>query len=905
MEKLKRDNFHSKPSEKVLQELSSGIDGISESEAEARLNKFGPNEMPEKKGKHPVFFFLKQFKSALIYILILAAVISFSIGNMVDVVVISAVILINAIIGFVQEYKAERSIQALKKTVVRNAKVYREGELLEIPTKKVVQGDILFLEEGDRVPADARIIEQKNLRTVEASLTGESLPVEKTTNVLPEKTGISDCKNMIWMGTYITGGHAKAVVTGTGANTAIGKIARSLEKVETKRTHFETKMDVLAKKMGLIAVTAASITFMIGFLIRGFGFLEIFLFTLASLVSGIPEGLPAVLVIVLAIGAGRMAKRNAIIRTLPTTETLGVVTAIATDKTGTITQNTMNVEKIVMPDEDEISISGEGWEPSGDFSQNGDIIFPLENSRISKLLHISAVCNNAKLVKEENEAEKYKIIGDPTEAALLVLAEKAGLKQEVLNEREKKIDDLPFNPELKYRASLSVLVEADKKKEIYVVGAPEAVLEKASYTLGKDGERKLTSKEKEEILSRTGGLAKQAMRTLALAYKKAPSEMDVLDDDYVDDLVLVGVVGMMDPPKPEVSDAIAKARNAGIRVIMKTGDHKDTAVAIAKKVGLIKEGEEAEALTEQELLELSDEEFEEAVKNVPVFARITPEMKLKLVETLQEQGHIVAMTGDGVNDAPALKKADVGISMGIIGTDVAREASGIVLEDDNFATIVNAIEEGRTVFTNTRHSSSFLVTTNFAEHVSIIAALILGFPLPMLPIQILWLNLITDTPCASSLAFEPPQKRILERPPRKKTESILSKEILPFILIMVIVMATAALFSFKTFLSYSVEKARTGAFIVMAFTQLFNAMNMRSLKESIFKVGLLRNKILALALGVSIILLLAVLYIPFLQTAFQFIPLSAYELLGLGLLSSLVLWFGELYKYLKRNSYSK
>ncbi len=902
--------FHSQPTEKVLKELSSEINGLSHEEAKLRLEKFGLNEIPEKRGRHPALIFLKQFKGILIYILIVAAVISFFIGHLIDVYVIITVILINATMGFVQEYKAEKAIKALKKMIVSYAKVFREGELLQISAKGLVSGDIIFLEEGDRISADARLIEVKNFRTVEASLTGESLPIDKDIKALSEKTGLADCKNMVWMGTFVASGQAKAVVTSTGIETAIGKIAQSIERIKKVKGHFEKKTDTLAKQMGIIAAIGASVVFLVGFFVKDFEFFEIFLFTIASLVSGIPEGLPAILVIVLAIGAHRMAKRNAIIKTLPATETLGVATTIATDKTGTLTQNTMNVEKIILPDEDEITVSGEGWKPAGDFFQKDEIIFPLENPRLAKLLHIANICNYARLVKEEDEEDGYKILGDPTEAALVVLAEKAGLKKEVLLEKEKRIDDLPFNPELKYRASLSVLVEENKKKEIYVIGAPEAVLGNSSFMLEKRGEKKITSEERQEILAKTQGLARKAMRVLALAYKKVPLNVDNLTEDLVNELVFVGIVGMLDPPRPEVKEAIAKAKKAGISVIMKTGDHKDTAVAIAKEIGLIDEKNEKEkskypeVLTEQELLKLSEEEFEEAVKHVSVFARLTPDMKLKIVEALQEQGHIVAMTGDGVNDAPALKRADIGVAMGIIGTDVARESSAMVLADDNFASIVNAIEEGRTVFTNTRQASSFLVTTNFAEDLSIITALLLGFPLPLLPTHILWLNLVTDGVSDVALAAEPNHEDVLEELPRKKEENILSREIVPFILIMASIMTILTVTVFNAYLPSGIEKARTGVFAIMAFTQLFNVLNMRSLKKSVFKIGFFSNKFIIASLTASVVLLVIILYVPFFQRVFQFAPLGLLKLLIIILLSSLVLWTGELYKHLKNKYFA-
>ncbi len=913
--------FHSLTVGEVLRELSSNMDGLSNKEARIRLEKFGFNEIPKERQKHPFLVFLTQFNSVLIYVLLVAAVISFFFGELIDVYVIIGVILINATIGFFQEYRAEQSIQALKNMIELYAKVYREEELFQVFAKELVPGDVILLEEGDRVPADARLLEIKNFRTVEASLTGESLPVVKNVEVLPEKISLADRKNMVFMGTFVAGGQAKAVVTATGIKTAIGRVAQEIEKIERGRGHFEKKVDKLAKQMGAIAFFGAFLTFFIGFFIREVEFEEIFIFAIASLVSAIPEGLPVVLVIVLAIGGHRMAKRNAIVRTLPAIETLGVVTVIATDKTGTLTQNTLNVEKIILPAEDEITVSGSGWIPFGIFCRRDGVISSLEDRRLSKLLHIAAVCNNARIFKKE---EDYGIIGDPTEAALVVLAEKAGLTKEVVREKEKRIDDLPFNPELKYRASLlvvleeedlifnpdlkyraslAVLLEESKKREVYVIGAPEVVLHHSKYILKNGMREEISQYERRNILAQIGYLTEKGLRVLALAYREVPDSVNYLSEDFVIDLVFVGIVGMRDPPRLEVEGAVAKAKKAGIRVVMTTGDHKGTAVAIAREIGLIDEKTERkypEVLTEQELLELSEEKFEEMVRNVSVFARLTPSMKLRVVETLQKQGHVVAVTGDGVNDAPALKKADIGISMGIIGTDVARESSEIVLADDNFASIVNAIEQGRIVFINTRQAASFLITTNFAEDVTIVSSLLLGLGLPLLPTQILWLNLVTDGVSDVALATEPGHGDVLKELPRKKEEDILSKEIVSFLLLMVLIMVIVTLAVFNAYLSQGIEKARTGAFVVMAFTQLFNVLNMRSLKRSVFSIGLFSNRYVVTSLLTSIILLFMIIYIPFFQEVFRFKSLSLIELLTIVLLSSLVFWFGELYKFLNK-----
>jgi Ca2+-transporting ATPase len=898
------NNFYSKSVEGSLKALSSNIEGLSKKEAKIRLDLFGLNKIAEKKTNHSFLIFVKQFNSPFIYILVIAAIISLIFNYLIDVYVIGAVILINVTIGFLQEYKAERSIQALKKMIVSYAKVLREGELLKIPADELVPGDIVLLEEGDNIPADGRLIELKNFRTQEASLTGESLPADKILNSLSAKTSLADRKNMVWMGTFVSSGEAKCLVTKTGESTEIGQIAKDIGKIKETEGHFEKKINKLAKQMGIIAVLSVLVIFLVGFFIRGFDFKDIFLFSIASLVSAIPEGLPAILVIILSVGAHRMAKRNAIIRKLPATETLGAVTVIATDKTGTLTENTLTVESIIVPQGKEINVSGAGWGTDGNFYQSDDEIFPLKNSQLSKLLHISALCNNARVIKKENNEKKYEIIGDPTEAALIVLAEKAGIKKEIIEEKEKVIDDIPFNSELKYRASLSLPIE-DGAKEVYVVGAPETILEKSSHMLGRAGEQRLTSKEKQEFFSGTHKLAKEAMRVLGIAYKKVNKKTDNLENDLINDLVFVGVLGMRDLPRTGIKEAIYKAKKAGIRVIMKTGDHKETATAIAKEIGLVDEGNKGKfplALTEQELLSLSEKKFEEAVKNVSVFARLTPKTKLRIVKVLQKQGEIVAMTGDGVNDAPALKKADIGISMGVVGTDVARESSDMVLADDNFVSIVNAVEEGRIIFNNTRRSSFFLITTNFAEVLTLVSTLFLGLPLPLLPTQILWLNLVTDTGSGLGLSLEPGHKGIIGESPRKKEENILSKDIIPFLLLIVIIMIVVTVSCFYYFLPQGIEKARTGAFMVMSLTQLFNALNMRSLRKSVFQLGIFSNRSLVIGLIASFMLVLAVIYLPFLQDIFKFTNLNYKELLLIIFISSSVLWFGELYKYIKNKT---
>jgi len=910
------NSFHSKTGEKVLEELSSFPGGLPQKEAQERLQKFGPNEIPEKKSLHPLFIFLKQFRSWLIYILIGAAVFSFLNGEMFEFYIILAVLVFNAVMGFIQEYRAEKAIKALKGMIVPLAKVVRDGQLLSLPAKELVPGDIILLEVGDRIPADARLLEAKDLRAMEAPLTGESVPVDKNIKELPEATPLADQKNMVWMATFVAAGRGKAVVAATGFKTGLGQIAQSLEEIEAPPTHFKIKTNLLAKQMAGIAFACIFVLFLVELFVGHFGFENALRFAVAALVSAIPEGLPVVLVIVLAIGARRMARRNAIIRNLQATETLGVANVIATDKTGTITLNTMDAEKIFLLGQDEVVVSGGGWVPKGEFSQKEKVIVPLENEQLRKLLHIAGIANTARLIKEKREEEEiYKIIGDPTEGALVVLAEKAGLKKEVLLEKEKKLDTLPFSSEFKYGASLSVLAEDEaNKKEISVCGAPETVLEFSGQGLNSEGKiEKLTPKTKKEISSKIDSFARNGLRVIGLAYRSVSPATEKITPELVKNLTFAGLVAMKDPPRPEVKEAIAKAKMAGIRVIMKTGDHKETAIAIAKEVGLLeKEDVKAAdqyplAFTGKDLEALSEKEFDSAVNHVSVFARLTPQMKLNILESLQRQGYVVAMTGDGVNDAPALKQADIGIAMGQIGTDVARESSSMVLADDNFASIVNAIEEGRTVFTNVKQTSLFLITTNLAEITTLVVSLILGVYLwgePLLiilPAAIIYLNLVTDGFTDVALACEPRHEDVLKEPPKGKEENILSKDIFPFMAIMVVIMAVLTLWIFKTFLlTGSLEKARAGAFAVMTVTQLFNVLNMRSLRLSVFKIGFFSNKFLAGGLIAATILVVIPLFAGGVAEKFKFETLAVTEFLLIVLLSSFVLWTGELYKYWRR-----
>ncbi|MEN8186699.1 MAG: HAD-IC family P-type ATPase [Bacteroidota bacterium] len=885
---------HSLNIDEILSELDCNTNGLSESDAQERLQVYGLNELPEGKTASLFLLLLKQFKSLLIIILIIAAIISWAIGHIIDTWVIVAVVLINAGIGFLQDYRAEKAIASLKKMIVKTAKVIRNGKLIVISSSQLVPGDIMVLEEGDRILGDGRIFHSKNFRTIEASLTGESIPVSKSTEKLPKEIPFADRKNMVWSGTFVAGGYAKAIVTGTGLNTAIGDISETLGKIEEKRTNFMIKTDVLAKQMSVIAFVSTILIFLVGYYYRNFPVEEILLISIAALVAAIPEGLPAVITIVLAIGANRMVKRNAIIREFTATETLGAVTAILTDKTGTLTQNTLTVKKVFTPGSSDYSVTGSGWFPAGNFVKKEVIIEPDKNKCLQKLLEIAAISNKSEFRFDE-KSKTYELIGDPTEGALSVLARKGGIQTDQY--KQFRIDDLPFDSDKKFRATL---LNTEDHNELLVIGAPEKLLKISTSVLTQQGESKLKENTRTEISKKITGWSNQALRVIALAYKRVNS--DRIDENSIDDLTFVGLTGMIDPPRPDSKEAVKKCKDAGIRVVMVTGDHINTAVAIAKETGII--DDEADnniiSLTEQQLLQLDENEFDEAIKNVSVFARLTPKIKMKIAKRLQSMGYLIAMTGDGVNDAPALKQADVGISMGIMGTDVARDSSDVVLADDNFATIVSAVEEGRIVFTNSRQTSFFLITTNIAESVTILISIAMGFHLPLTATQILWLNLVTDGVTDMALATEPGHGEILKKDHYLKNEQILNREILPFLIINVCLMAGLSLATFFHYMDENIAKARTGVFIMMAFTQLFNVFNMRSIKQSVFKIGLFSNKYINIAIVVSVLLLILVTEVSKIASIFNFESLNFTEFMTLFLLSSSVLWAGELYKKLKK-----
>ena len=889
--------YHSLDVQDVIDALSSKSYGLDNEDAEKRLEIYGPNALPEAEQISLLKLFIRQFKNLMVLILVPAAIISYAVGQVVDSWIIVFIIFTDTIFGFFQEYRAEKAITALQKIIVKTAKVLRDGKLKTVLSSQVVPGDVLVLEEGDSVAADARIIQSKNFRTIEASLTGESLPVSKNIDSLTTDTLLADRKNMVWCGTFVVGGYAKVIVTATGTGTAIGEISKTLTRIAIRQTNFIKKTNVLAKQMSIIALLSATTIFLTGYFIRHIELDEILLTSIAALVAAIPESLPALITVVLAIGARRMSKRNVIVRDFTATETLGAVSVILTDKTGTLTQNSLTVKKVFVSGTEEYSVSGEGWFPIGNFMHTNTIIEIDRDNVLLRLLKIAVISNNSE-INYNKEHNKHELVGDPTEGALLVLGRKGGVLPEQFNQH--KSDDLPFSSVTKLRATL---IKQGNQFELCVTGAPEELLDRSVSVLTPQGETDLTEAKKDQIQQKITEWSNQAMRVIALAYKKQTTES--IDESAIDGLVFVGIVGMIDPPRPDAKEAVRKCKDAGIRVIMVTGDHVNTAAAIARATGIITEDRkhEVKAINQKQLLQLDEEEFDNTIKNVSVFARLTPQMKLRIAGRLQAMGHLIAMTGDGVNDAPALKQADVGIAMGIMGTDMARETSDIILADDNFATIVNAVEEGRIVFNNSRNTSFFLVTTNIAETVTLLVCILIGLPLPLTATQLLWLNIVTDGITDMALATEPGHEGTMKEKPLAKQEKIMNRAVLPLIFINVGVMSILTITAFFFFIDEGLEKARTAAFVIMSFTQLYNVFNLRSLKVSVFKLGFFTNKYINWGVGLSTVLLIIITQVPMLSSLFHFQPLPFVEYMIFFGSSSLVLWVIELYKLVKNKTH--
>lgn len=892
--------------------LESSENGLSEQEAKRRLEKFGKNELSSEEKASKLKLFLSQFRDFLVIILIIAAVISAAVGEVIESFIIWGILLANAFLGFIQESRAEEALTALKEMSALKAKVLRSGEKRSISSLEIVPGDIVYLEKGNKAPADGRIIDQKNFYADESALTGESVPVSKKTEpIVPEegkKIPVNDQTNMVFSSTIITNGRAKVLITATGMDTEVGNIANLLKSQVEVETPLNKKLKVFGRQLGIVILLICLVIFILN-IVRGNGILISFIETISLAVAAIPEGLPVVVTTTLAIGVTRMAKRNAIIRKLPAIETLGSTTKICTDKTGTLTRNEMTIRKIYT-DFTEYDVSGEGFSIEGEIKQDQDKMDIDNNPNIYQLALTGVLCNNAELIK--NEQGIYDIQGDPTEGAFIVLGEKVNLKKKPLYERYERIVEFFFDSE---RKRMSVVVHDKKEDEdrLYMKGAPEIVLNLCDRILINGEVRAITEEDKKKILEANRIMAQNALRVLGTAMDKCRRESHECQPDLEEeDLIFIGLVGMIDPPRSEVNDAIVTSRKAGMDVIMITGDQATTARAIGKELEIIKSDEER-IITGQEIETLSDEEL----IGCNLFARVAPAHKLRIVNALQERGEIVAMTGDGVNDAPALKKADTGIAMGITGTDVSKEASDMVLADDNFATIVNAVEEGRGIYDNMKKFILFLISCNIAEIMLIFIAIMIGLPLPLIAIQILWINLMTDGFPALSLSVDPYEDDIMERSPRDPDEHIITRRfavsILSRAIIITVICIAIYIFALQIYApNYTgLEKdapelliPRSYVFSIIVLCELLNVYNCRSETQSIFKKGILDNLWLLGAVLLSFALNLILIYVPFLANLFRVAPLAWYDWLLILPLAFLTVIAEEIIKYYYRRKRS-
>jgi Ca2+-transporting ATPase len=890
----------------ALAELGTETGGLSSSEAEQRLEQYGPNELIEKGAKSPLAILLDQLRDPLVLLLLAAAVVSAILGEYSDVVVIVAIVLLNAVIGFTQEYRAEQAIAALKRLSVPTVTVVRDGRLQEISARDLVPGDIVRLETGTLVPADGRLLESANLRVQEAALTGESEAVEKSVQRLAQDDlPIGDRLNMIYMGTAVTYGRGTAVVTDTGMRTELGNIAELLQGVVEEQTPLQKRLASLGKVLGGIGLLIIAIVVLEG-LLSGNELRELFLVGISLAVAVVPEGLPAVVAITLALGSQRMLKRNALIRRLPAVETLGSVTVVCSDKTGTLTQNRMTVtllDVLGQTQDIETLVDSRGHIVDAELKPEKEPYY----RTLSLLLKAGALANDAVLQKNPEGGEQ--VIGDPTEGALLLAAAELGHTREALEARWPRVGEVPFTSERKRMTTIHrVAVDSDETEApwgaadyvAFCKGAVDSLLEVCNAIWQGDEILSIDDAMAARITDANERQANKGQRVLGVAYRPLRELPEHPDEDIEQDMIFIGLVSMIDPPRPEVRDSVAVARGAGIRPVMITGDHPLTARYIAQDLGI---GSNGQYLTGQDLGRMSVDDLEKVVEDVTVYARVSPEHKLNIVEALQDRGHVVAMTGDGVNDAPALKRAQIGVAMGITGTDVSKEAADMVLLDDNFATIVNAIEEGRKIYDNIRKFVTYILSSNTGEVFVMLVGPLLGMPLPLLAIQILWINLVTDGLPGLALAVEESEKGIMKRPPYKPSESIFSRGVGSRIVWVGLLLGMVSLgVGYYYWLQDPDGPWQTMVFTTLALAQMGNAMALRSNTESVFRIGLFSNRLMIGAVILTVLLQLALIYIPFLQTFFETEPLSVRDLL-VATAFSLVVFVGvEIDKWIRRRS---
>lgn len=857
----------------VLRALGSSEAGLSSQEAARRLEEFGFNELREEKRRSVLTIFLSQFASFMILLLIGATLIAAALGEWLDAMAIAAILILNALLGTVQEYRAEKALEALRRMAAPTALVVRDGVEVVIPAREVVPGDIVVMEAGALVPADCRLIESAMMKVNEAALTGESLPVHKDADaLLAPDTMLTGRRNMVFAGTTVTNGRGIGVAVATGMKTEFGKIAAAVQTVTEEETPLRRTLEQLGRQLTLAVLAAVVIIFVLGSA-RGTPALEMFLTSVSLAVAAIPEGLPATITIALAVGVQRMARRNAIVRKLLAIETLGSASVVCVDKTGTITKNEMTARRIWLPGR-WIEVSGAGYEPKGEFWVGGRTTLPEMEPGLPELLRVAALCNNASLVLDAKSGMR-RAVGDPTEAALLVLAEKARMSKEVLRQGARFIQEFPFDPD---RKRMTVVYEIGGKRLALTKGAPELVLAKCSHVLVRGKLRAMTSADRRAILAAHRAMASKALRVLAFAQRRIRDRRKHEMAEVERELTFIGLVGLSDAPREEVRPALALCAQAGIDVVMITGDSEDTARAVAAEIGMLRPGDLV--VSGSQLDAMSDAELRRKVERIRVYARISPEHKLRIVEAWRARGRVVAVTGDGVNDAPALKRADIGVAMGVTGTDVAKEVSDMVLSDDNFASIVSAVEEGRGVYDNIRKCIAYLLSGNVAEVAIVFGAVMLGLPLPLAAVQILWINLVTDGLPALALSVDPISKELMSLPPRKKERSIWHG-MRPFI---VDAAAILTVFAIVLFASYNpaagkaeLVKAQTMVFTLIVIFEKYLAFSSRSLARPIGLAGLVANKWLIGATILSLAIHAAILYNPLLNDVFNVMPLSAWE----------------------------
>lgn len=881
--------------------------GLTTDEALKSLEKYGENQIAEKKKKTPIIIFLNQFNDFMIWVLFGAAAISAVMREKADAVTIAAIIIVNGVLGFIQEYRTEKSMEALKELTAPTVKVMRDGKPVVIPAKYLVPDDLILLESGDRVPADSLLIESNSLQVDESLLTGESVPVDKKAlEQKNERALIGVPENTVYMGTVVTNGRGKAIVAATGMMTEMGKIADLLQSVEETQTPLQERLERMGKIMVYACLTACFIVVITGIL-KGENVYTMFLTGVSLAVAAIPEGLPAIVTVSLAVGVQRMLKRNALVRRLPAVETLGCTNVICSDKTGTLTENKMTVKSIYC-DGSMIDVSGNGYDIKGDFFRSGRKTSPDNNDILKFLLEASVSCNNSTLDIQKSgskilqfrsqKEESVSTSGDPTEISLLICGYKGKITREYVENKYKRVDEIPFDSN---RKRMSVITKSGTEYIVFLKGAIDNTLDLCNYIQLSSGLKKLTPELKNSILSYNDEMTKKALRVLTIAYRKLPGvPQKVSVKNIENDLVFIGMVGMIDPPRKEAISAIEVCKEAGIKAVMITGDHKGTAVAIAKELRLFDKDDKV--LTGKEIDQIDDKTLNSMVKNTSVYARVTPKHKLRVVKAYKNNGYIVAMTGDGVNDAPAVKEADIGISMGMTGTDVTKEASSMILLDDNFATIVAAVEEGRIIYDNIRKFIRYLLSCNLGEVLTMFIASLIGYSTPLLPIQILWVNLVTDGLPAIALGVDPPDYGIMSRPPRSKKENIFSQGLAYKILLRgtLIGLSTLAIFIVTLKMtSGNMVKARTMAFATLVMSQLIHVFECRSERHSIFNIDFLANKYLIAAVFISITMLCAAVYLPVLQPVFKTVSLSLGEWVEVLFFSGSISLIVNLKSYIK------